>query len=101
MKIIAAKDEYTFIAELSVQEIDFLAGKKIGEQIGYYNGRKIASGTTFNIVKAFEQIHRNDNRKEQVAQIRQMLKAMVIGLDMADPLIEEPVPEYEPVEKKG
>ena len=63
MKIIATVDNRKFIAELSLEEIDYLAGKKIGEDKGYYgNERTITSGTTFNITKAFDQIYRNGQR---------------------------------------
>jgi hypothetical protein len=98
MKIIATVGDGSFIAELSYQEIDYLAGKKIGDATGYYSSdRKIRSGTTFNIVKAFEQIHRNDRRKNEVESLRATLKAILVGLDMIEPLIEEPkVEETEP-----
>lgn len=98
MKIIATVGDGSFIAELSYQEIDYLAGKKIGDATGYYSSdRKIRSGTTFNIVKAFEQIHRNDRRKNEVESLRATLKAILAGLDMIEPLIEEPkVEETEP-----
>jgi hypothetical protein len=93
MKIIATIDGGTFIAELSVQEIDFLAGKTIGDKGYYDHNRTIRSGTTFNIVKAFEQIHRNNNRRHQIENVKQTLKMLLIGLEMVDPLIEEPKPE--------
>ena len=90
MKIIATVGDGTFIAKLDLQEIDYLAGKKLGEN-GYYSyDRKIPSGTEFNIVEAFAQIHRNQRRKDQVETLRQTLNLMLAGLDMAKPLIEEP-----------
>jgi hypothetical protein len=91
MKIIATVDHRMFIAELSITEIDYLAGKKIGANEGYYNNeREITAGTTFNIVPAFEQIHRNDHRKREIESLRATLNAMLVGLDMIGPLIEEP-----------
>jgi len=98
MKIIATVNSRNFIAELSISEIDYLAGKKIGEEKVYYgNERSVTTGTTFNIVKAFDQIHRNDERKKQVEYLRATLNAMLVGLDMIEPLIEEPkVEEKEP-----
>lgn len=98
MKIVATVGDGKFLAEISYQEIDYLAGKKIGDATGYYSyDRKITSGTTFNIVQAFEQIHRNDRRKNEVESLRATLKAILVGLDMIEPLIEEPKP---PEEKK-
>ena|ERR1700677_1078785 len=94
MKIIATVDDRTFLAQLSVQEVDFLAGKKIGSDKGYYgNERTICAGTEFNIVEAFDQIHRNDRRKDDVERLRQGLVFLLNGLDMLKPLIEEPKPE--------
>ena len=91
MKIIATIDNRKFIAELSFTEIDYLAGKKIGEDKGYYrNERTITAGTTFNIIEAFEQIHRNDRRKDDVEMLRNSLTFLLNGLDMVKPLIEEP-----------
>jgi hypothetical protein len=91
MKIIATVGNGNFLAQLSFQEIDYLAGKTVGDASGYYSSdRKIATGTTFNITSAFGQIHRNDQRKQQVATLRQTLELMLKGLDMVEPLIEEP-----------
>jgi hypothetical protein len=99
MKIIATVGSGNFIAELDYREIDFLAGKQIGSNEGYYaHERKISTGTTFNITKAFEQIHRNDIRKGQVDTLRQTLELMLKGLDMVEPLIEEPKTEEQPEE---
>ena len=99
MKIIATVNSRNFIAELSISEIDYLAGKKIGDDKGYYgNERSVTTGTTFNIVKAFEQIHRNNQRKREVESLRATLNAMLVGLDMIEPLIEEPKTEETPGE---
>ena len=98
MKIIGTINSQDFLAEISAQEIDFLAGKRIGTIEGRYDHiRAIPTGTTFNIVKAFDQIHRNDRRKNEVESLRATLKAILVGLDMIEPLIEEPkVEETEP-----
>jgi hypothetical protein len=96
MKIIAKAGANTFLAQLTTQEIDLLAGKQVGEGIGgYYRNedRKIPFGTTFNVVPAFQQIHRNDRRKSEVESLRATLKAILVGLDMIEPLIEEPKTE--------
>jgi hypothetical protein len=101
MKIIAKSGINRFFAELTTTEIDLLAGEKIGEGIGgYYRNedRDIPAGTKFNIVQAFEQIHRNDQRKREVDSLRATLNAMLVGLDMIGPLIEEPKPEEKPAE---
>jgi hypothetical protein len=96
MKIVGTINSQDFLAQLSAQEIDFLAGKRIGTIEGRYEHiRAIPSGTTFNIVKAFDQIHRNDRRKSEVESLRATLKAILVGLDMIEPLIEEPKPPEE------
>lgn len=82
------------MAELSLQEIDYLAGRKIGEEIGYYgNERKISSGTKFDIVKAFGQIHRNDQRRDDIVTVRKTLEGVLNSLDIIDRFIEEPKAE--------
>lgn len=99
MKIVATMGDGNFLAEINYQEIDFLAGRKVGDATGYYSyDRKITSGTTFNIVPAFEQIHRNNQRKREVESLRATLNAMLVGLDMIEPLIEEPNPEEKTAE---
>ena len=96
MKIIGTINSQDFLAEISAQEIDFLAGKRIGTIEGRYDHiRAIPTGTTFNIVKAFDQIYRNDRRKSEVESLRATLKAILVGLDMIEPLIEEPKPPEE------
>ena len=92
MKIVATVDQNVFLAEIRTDEIDLLAGKKVGNTCteGYYNHyRAIPPGTTFNIVKAFDQIHRNNERKNQVNTLKQTLNMMLVGLEMVDPIIEE------------
>jgi hypothetical protein len=96
MKIIAKSGTKLFLAELTAAEIDYLAGRKVGAGVGgYYQNedREIKPGTTFNIVPAFVQIHRNDQRRAQVQNVRDALTAMLTGLDMIEPLVEEPKPE--------
>ena len=90
MRILGTINDQSFIAQVSTQEIDFLAGKQIGSSKGYYGERQICAGTTFNIVEAFNQIHRNDKRKREVESLRATLNAMIVGLDMIEPLIDEP-----------
>lgn len=91
MKIIANIDNRRFIAEVSTQEIDFLAGKKVGEDNDYSGlNRAIVPGTTFNIVKAFNQIHRNNQRKSEIETVRRTLEGVINSLDIIDRFIEEP-----------
>ncbi len=91
MKIIATVGNGNFLAELSYQEIDYLAGKTIGDSGGYYSyDRKIVSGTKFNIIKAFEQIHRNGSRKQEIEMVRKTLEGIINSLDIIEPYIEEP-----------
>jgi hypothetical protein len=100
MRIIGKSNSFMFLAEISAAEIDLLAGKKIGNGQGGYchnEERVIPTGTIFNIEKAFEQIHRNGQRKREIETLRATLNAMLVGLDMIGPLIEEPkVEETEP-----
>ena len=91
MKILANIDNRTFIAEVTIREIDFLAGKKIGSDNGYYaTERDITAGTTFNIVKAFDQIHRNEQRRGEIVTVRKTLEGVINSLDIIDRFIEEP-----------
>ena len=76
---------------MSIQEIDYLAGRKIGSDKDYYgNEREISAGTTFDIVAGFGQIHRNERRLQDVETLRKGLQGMLAGLDMMTPFIEEP-----------
>jgi hypothetical protein len=72
MKIIGTINGYNFLAELTYQEIKFLAGKDIGHEgrNQSYGERTISVGTTFDITKAFEQIHRNNQRATTSASVR-------------------------------
>ena len=94
MKIIAKSGTRSYILEASSQEVDFLAGREICQ--GIYGEEKdtyYVLGVKFNIIPAFDQIHRNYMRKGQVESLRATLKAILVGLDMIEPLIEEPKPE--------
>lgn len=94
MKIIATIDSRSFIAELSFIELDYLAGKKVGSDKGYYgNEREIPHGTVVNIIEGFDQIHRNERRLQDVETLKHGLRGLLAGLDMMKPFIEEPKPE--------
>ena len=98
MRIIGRSNPFMFLAEISSAEIDLLAGKKIGSGQGeYYSNQEriIPTGTVFNIERAFEQIHRNQQRKREIENLRATFNAMLCGLDMIEPFIEEPKPESE------
>jgi hypothetical protein len=91
MKIIAKSATRTYLLEATSEEIDFLAGYNLcRNSYGQENESPYVIGQKFNIVKAFEQIHRNNQRKRQVESLRATLNAMLVGLDMIEPLIEEP-----------
>lgn len=93
MEIIAKSSSNNFLAKLTTQEIDFLAGKQVGKGIGgYYSNedRSIPSGTKFDIIKAFTQIHRNDQRKNEIITVRKTLEGVINSLDIIEPYIEEP-----------
>jgi hypothetical protein len=101
MKIIAKSGTRSYILEATSQEINFLAGRGLCQgKFGDERELPYLLGTTFNIVKAFEQIHRNNQRKSEVESLRATLKAILVGLDMIEPLIEEPnPPEEKPAEE--
>jgi hypothetical protein len=91
MKIIAKSSTRSYLLEATSEEVDKLAGRNVCR--GNYGDEKdilYVLGTEFNIIEAFAQIHRNDNRRAQVENVRQTLNAMLVGLDMIEPLIEEP-----------
>lgn len=97
MKVIAKSGTTSYILEATSQEIDFLAGRDVCKaRFGEEKDPAYILGTQFNIIPAFDQIHRNERRKEEVERIRQALTFALNGLDMVGPLIEEPKPE-EPV----
>ena len=99
MKIIAKSGTRSYILEATSREIDFLAGREICQgKYGEERELPYLLGSTFNIVKAFEQIHRNNQRKSEVESLRATLKAILVGLDMIEPLIEEPKTEEKPAE---
>ena len=100
MKIIAKIREGQYLLEATGTEIDLLAGRKVVRG-DYGDDRSIeyVVGTQFNIVAAFSQIHRNATRKEDVIRLRQLLNALMVGLDMTEPFIEEPKPP-EPAEEQ-
>lgn len=103
MKIIAKTGDATFLLEATADEIDRLAGKKIGNNgpSDYSWIRHINFGLEFDIIPAFDSLYRNSQRKKQVDSLRATLNAIIVGLDMIEPLIEEPKPEDREVEVKA
>jgi hypothetical protein len=94
MKILAKSGPRTYLLEAASEEIDFLAGKQIcKDSCGQENQPQHVLGTKFNIVDAFVQIHRNNNRKKEVEAVRRTLEGIINGLDLIGPFIEEPKPE--------
>jgi hypothetical protein len=85
MKIIARTGPFGFLAEISAEEIDLLAGHQIGGDC------RLELGTVFNITEAFQQIHRNQARKREIETIRATLMGIVNTLDLIGPFIEEPI----------
>jgi hypothetical protein len=90
MKIVASISSTVFLAEITVKEIEFLAGKQVGYTGNYWYDRNIPVGTTFDIVKAFEQIHRSDNRRKEIESVRKTLEGVLNSLDIIDRFIDEP-----------
>jgi hypothetical protein len=99
MKIVATVSGSSFLAEISAEEVKFLAGKKIGYEGNYSYEQRIPSGTTFDIVGAFAQIHRNNNRKREIESVRATLLGIINGLDLISPFIEEPKQEETAVQE--
>ena len=100
MKVIAKTAFRTFLVEASVEELDALAGVKVGsdDYHGYQNHREIVLGTTFNICEAWRRLHRDAQRKNDVEIVRQQLQALILGLNIIGPLIEEPETKTEEVQ---
>lgn len=90
MKIVATISTRMFLAEITPEEIDFLAGRRIGRQGDYSYERVIPSGTTFNIDKAIQQVHRNTQRKREIETVRKTLEGVLNSLDIIEPFIDEP-----------
>ena len=92
MKVVAKTGDATFLLEATADEIDSLAGKKIGNHgpSDYSWIRHINFGLEFDIIPAFDSLYRNNQRKKQVDSLRATLNAIIVGLDMVEPLIEEP-----------
>jgi hypothetical protein len=99
MKIIAKSSSKTYLIEATSDEVDKLAGRQVCcGQYGDQRQLEYVLGTKFNITEAFAQIHRNERRRAEVKYLRDTLSAMLVGLDMVEPLIEEPSTETpEPV----
>ncbi len=92
MKVIAKTGDATFLLEATAEEIDRLAGKKIGHHgpSDYSWIRHIQFGTEFAIVPAFDSLYRSNQRKREVETLRATLKGMLNSLDLIEPFIEEP-----------
>lgn len=90
MKIVASISSTVFLAEIGVSEIELLAGKRVGREGNYSYERNIPVGTTFDIVKAFKQIHRSDNRRKEIESVRKTLEGVLNSLDIIDRFIDEP-----------
>jgi hypothetical protein len=102
MKIIAKSGTRTYLLQASSDEIDLLAGRKICR--GDYGDERCEEyilGVTFDITKAFSQIHRNDRRKQEIETVRKTLEGVINSLDIIEPYIEEPKPQEEPNGNNG
>ena len=100
MKIIGKAGARIYILQAASEEIDYLAGRCICKgQYGDDKQMEYVLGTEFKIIEAFDQIHRNERRKAQVKSLRDTLNAMLAGLEMSEPFIEEPKPEDKPTEQ--
>lgn len=89
MKIIGKSGRATFIVEATAQELDKLAGRQLGWS-DYSNEQFMTMGTEFHIEKAFSQIHRNKQRKQEIDTVRKTLEGVLNSLDIIEPFIEEP-----------
>jgi hypothetical protein len=92
MKVIAKCSSRTFLVEATAEELDALAGRKIGDDTNRWdnNSRNNAVGQTFNICEAWRRLNRDTRRKKEVALIKPNLQHMINGLDMLEPFVDEP-----------
>ena len=99
MKIIAVTGN-TVILEASIKEVNWLAGKDVVPTNSYnWEPSFRAVGVEFAIREAFEQIHRNDKRKEEIDHVRKHLEVIIAQLDMTVPFLSEPT--IKPEESSG
>lgn len=106
MKVIARSAVDKYLVEATIYELGSLANRKIVDREhdpdGSYQSSSrdcIRVGTEFNINDAWQQIHRNDQRKKEVATVRQQLTAIITQLDMVEPFLVEPeLPKQEGTE---
>ncbi len=80
MKIIAKSSERVYLLEASSDVIDSLAGRLICRRSDYNHEqreRRSVVGTEFAIVPAFQQIHRNSERKEQIERLREIRRTYI------------------------
>lgn len=94
MKVIANAGGSKVILEATVTECDRLAGRPLGHRVdnSYTYQQEIRPGTVFDIVAAFDRLHRDSKRLSEVEHARQILSGVIAGLDIATPFLSEPEP---------
>ena len=90
MKIIAKQRGNTFLIEATDEEINRMAGKELVQRDYQNQAQPWAIGSEFNVIKAFDQIHRNNQRKKEIETVRKTLEGVINSLDIIEPFIEEP-----------
>ena len=93
MKIIAKQRYNTFLIEATDEEINRMAGKEVVQRDYQNQALPWAIGSEFNVIKAFDQIHRNNHRKKEIETVRKTLEGVLNSLDIIEPFIEEPPTE--------
>lgn len=99
MKIIAVTKS-TIILEASPEEVDRLAGKTFARDDHYYRPNQDAIGTEFAVMEAYDQIHRNKCRIDQVNNVLESIELIKAHLKMQIPFLKEPESETTPQEQK-
>lgn len=93
MKVIATMTG-TVLLEATTHEVNALAGKTLYQWSSYHERWELQPrlGTTFDVVKGIEQLHRNAQRLEEVERLKQQLRSLILQLELVEPFMMEPEP---------
>ena len=89
MKVVAQTGGKTFLVSCTAEELDALAGGKIGTEYGCYE-RRDCLNVEFKVCSAWNRLNRDDRRLSEVKAVRKQLLNIIEGLDIIEPFIEEP-----------
>lgn len=93
MKIIAIGNK-NVILEATIQEVNALAGKQLYQWNNYRDAWDHAPspGTVFNVIDGISQLHRNEQRTNEVIRLKQQLQSIILQLELIEPFMKEPEP---------